>query len=49
METYMASSNNVIGVRLDGRGTAGRGNRYTMALHRHFGHVEIEDQILGAQ
>ena len=40
---------NVISMRLDGRGGALRGDDFRYELYRQLGTKEIDDQIIGAQ
>ena len=44
-EEYLASSHNIIIGFADGRGGAGRGNRWLHANYRRLGTLEVEDAI----
>ena len=46
---HLASAHNVIVVRLNGRGSGGRGDEFLYQLYRRLGTVEITDQIDGAK
>ena len=46
---HLASANNVIVVRLNGRGTGRRGDQFLYQVYRRLGTVEITDQIDGAR
>ena len=47
--TYLCSSENVIYASFDGRGSAGRGNRFMHAIYKKLGQKEVQDQIEGAR
>uniref|UniRef100_A0AAY4ESB6 Uncharacterized protein n=1 Tax=Denticeps clupeoides TaxID=299321 RepID=A0AAY4ESB6_9TELE len=44
-DSVLVSSDNVIIVRLDGRGSGFRGQRILQEIHRRLGTVEVQDQI----
>ncbi|XP_066594050.1 venom dipeptidyl peptidase 4-like isoform X2 [Prorops nasuta] len=44
-ESYITSKRGVICAWVDGRGSAFRGHKMLFELYRHFGTVEVEDQI----
>lgn len=46
--TYLASSENVVVVTADGRGSGGRGDRWRQAIHKRIGSVDLHDQIQAA-
>ena len=48
-ETYLASSKNVITVKINGRGAGGREDEFLFALYRHLGTHEIQDQLHAAR
>ncbi|MEO0478495.1 MAG: prolyl oligopeptidase family serine peptidase [Planctomycetota bacterium] len=47
-QEYLASQGYVI-VRIDGRGTPGRGRDFEQEVHRHLGEIEVLDQLAGLQ
>ena len=48
-DTFLASSHNVITVRVNGRGSEGRGDAFLYALHRRVGTYEVQDQIFASK
>ena len=36
-------------LELDNRGSANRGRRFEAPIHRHLGHTEVRDQVIGAE
>ncbi|XP_053385906.1 dipeptidyl peptidase 4-like isoform X1 [Mercenaria mercenaria] len=48
-EHYLCSTHSVIIVFVDGRGTAGRGNKWLHANYKKLGTVEVEDTITAAR
>ena len=45
----MSSTENVVYVAIDGRGSGSRGHRYMHAVYRQLGTVEVQDQIEAAR
>ena len=43
--TYMSSTNKVVYVLIDGRGSGAQGDRYLHQVYRRLGTVEVQDQI----
>ena len=46
---YMCSTHSIIIVYVDGRGTAGRGNKWLHATYKQLGTLEVEDTITAAR
>ena len=45
----MCSTHSIIIVYVDGRGTAGRGNKWLHATYKQLGTLEVEDTITAAR
>ncbi|CAD5124113.1 DgyrCDS12415 [Dimorphilus gyrociliatus] len=43
--TYLSSAENTIYVEIDGRGSSGRGQKYSHILYKKLGTLEVQDQI----
>ena len=46
---YLAGTHNIVYVRVDVRGTGGRGARYKHQIFRRLATVDVDDQMLAAR